>query len=222
MRQATANPNVSMQDLDDTMNLAKARVFHYQQQGWTMFSKDELLGAAYEGISEAIIRFDPDKGTVKQTKFSSYAYFWIDKYIMEYITSNKSILAGTAADKWTGKLPYAASIEALDDKASNKMGQDHYAWLGFTDQQYDIDSKEAMAGMKNLFIKLFKELEPQERLCMQLSIGIGTVDGRPLQIYEIARMTRLRRVDVHALMASAMQKLQASSKKYEADYAEIK
>jgi RNA polymerase sigma factor (sigma-70 family) len=222
MRQVTANPNVSMQDIDDTMNLAKARVFHYQQQGWTMFSKDELLSAAYEGISEAIIRFDPNKGSVKQTKFSSYAYFWIEKYIMEYITNNKSTLSGTAAEKWSGRLPYAESIEALDDRQSNRMGQDHYAWLGFTDQRYSIDSKEAIEGMKNLFTKLFKELEPQERLCMQLSIGIGTISGAPMRVTEIARMTRMKTIEVTEILQVAMSKLQASSKKYERDYAEIK
>ena len=63
------NKFVTETELKDAMNMASARATHYQQIGWTMFTKEELKGAANEGIAEALIRFEPSRGGVKDTKF---------------------------------------------------------------------------------------------------------------------------------------------------------
>lgn len=216
------NPNVSDRDLRDTMNLAKARVYHYQSIGWTCFSKAELLSAAYEGIAEAIIRFEPAKGTVKDTKFSSYAYFWIEKYLKEFITKNKTMLSGTNFELWTGQVPYTNSIDAYDDSANDSVGSDHKDWLGAgVEASGLVESMQYSKALQDLLAKIFLELEPIERLVIQLSLGIGTVNKEPLSHRQIAKSCNLTKMTVEQILSNAMQKLQAVKEQYIVEFNEL-
>lgn len=218
----TCNEHVTSQDLKDTMNLAKARAYHYQSIGWTMFSREELISAAYEGVSEALIRFQPDKGTVKDTKLSSYAYFWIEKYLKEYITKNKTILNGSTVEMWTGQVPYTNSIDALDTGADDQMGSDHKDWLATDeDAASNIDKQERNQDINDLLATIFLELEPKERLVIQLSLGIGTIQHIQLTNREIARQTNMRVYEVDEILARAYQKVYESKQKYAEQFEEL-
>lgn len=216
------NKHVTDIDLRDAMNMAKARVRHYQQTGWTMFAFNELLGAANEGIAEALCRFEPTKGTVKDTKFTSYAYFWIEKYLKEYITKNKTLLAGTNAELWTGQVPYTTSIDAYDDKDSDEAGSDHKDWLGTNvSASALIESSEHTEAIQQLLSKVMLELDASERLVLQLSLGIGTVNKEQLDVKSIAKSCNMTKPAVQALLASAMSKLQALRDKYKIDFDDL-
>lgn len=216
------NKYVTENELQDAMRMAQARVYHYQQIGWTMFSKTDLLSAAYEGIAEALIRFEPAKGTVKETKFTSYAYFWIEKYLKEFITKNKTMLTGSSAELWTGEVPYTMSIDVYDSDDRDGIGSDHKDWLG-TDvlaSSY-IEATEHANQIHELLATMFLELEPMQRLVIQLSIGIGTVAREPLTLREIARSTHLTLKVVEELLQQAHAKMEQIRPKYEKQFADI-
>lgn len=216
------NKYVTEADLRNAINMAKARVFHYQQIGWTMFSKDDLLSAANEGIAEALVRFEPSKGSVKETKFTSYAYFWIEKYLKEYITHNKTLLAGTSFELWTGAVPYAMSIDAYDDPDRDDASSDHKDWLGTSvSASANIEAIQRQKDINALLGQLFMHLEPAERLVMQLSLGIGTVYHEPMTIPEIAKATKQTKAAVELLMHNATMKMQDAKTKYKRRYANM-
>lgn len=216
------NKYVTETDLQNAINMAKARVYHYQQIGWTMFSRADLLSAANEGIAEALVRFEPSKGSIKDTKFTSYAYFWIEKYIKEYITHNKTMLTGTAFELWTGAVPYTISIDAYDDPDRDEVSSDHKDWLGTSvSASANIEASQRQRDMQALLSQMLMHLEPAERLVMQLSIGIGTVFHKPMTIPEIAKATKQTKKVVEQLMQAATSKMQAAKSKYKRQYANM-
>jgi RNA polymerase sigma factor (sigma-70 family) len=213
------NDNITSADLKEAMNIAKARAYHYQSIGWTMFSREELVSAANEGICEAMVRFEPTKGTVKDTKFTSYAYFWIEKYLKEYITKNKTMLNGTGGELWSGQVPYTRSIDALDCSDSNTAGSDHKDWLGTNVlPSSSIEASERSKNVSNLIAKIFMELDSLDRLCIQLHLGIGTIDSMPLSIRAIARQTCMTRTIVEQRLANAYAKMQECKCKYAREF----
>lgn len=209
--------HITEQDYKDARQIAKTRAFHYIQCGWTQFQMDELLSAAYEGVCEAAVRFDPYKGNLKDTKFTSYAYFWIEKYIKEYIASNKSVVSGSLSDCWTGKVPYAMSIDAYDTGDTDQAGSDHKDWLGTCDSIEDaMSNSETTAEKLDMLSELLLKLEPLERLVIQLSVGIGTLNGQAMTVRQIAHAIEHKPIDTQNILDSAYAKLMS----YKEDYAE--
>lgn len=216
------NKFVTDTELQDAMNMASARATHYQQIGWTMFTKEELKGAANEGIAEALIRFEPSRGGVKDTKFTSYAYFWIEKYLKEYITNNKSMLSASSAEKWQKQVPYVNSFDAYDDKGNDNAGSDHKDWLGAGIVASDaMEAHERHDACSNLLTTMLLQLEQQERLCMQLSLGIGTLYGKAMEVRQIAKAMNISKVQVRMILTAAQQKLVAIKKTYADMYNDI-
>lgn len=213
------NKYITPMDLQDTMSLARARAVHYQRSGWHMFEINELISAAYEGIAEATIRFNPSKGTVKDTKFSSYAYFWIEKYLKAFITVNKTMVKGTAHELYTGQVGYTSSIDAYDDTAFDGSGSDHKFWLADASQASDkIEQAETDIARHNILMRMLKHLDRLDRTVLCLSLGIGTVDREPLSVKDIAIAMHMTKPKVEAVLSKANAELARISVQFTAAY----
>lgn len=203
---------VTKQELRDAQNLAKARVYFYRHTGWMQFSANELLSAAYEGISCAIVRYDRHKGSVKETKFTSFAYFWINKKIREYISVYKTMLSGKLTDHVNQRVPYTSSFESIM-ALTDIDDYDHNSFM--TDDNSETDTEivqsELNDELHSIYVKLLSKLQPFEALCIQLLNGIGTVSGNSMTIREIARATETTAAVVQTNIDSAIAKLKSDS-----------
>lgn len=213
---------ISSQELQDAKNLAKARVHYFKSLGWLQFSNEELLSEAYSGISEAMCRFNPDKGTVKQTKFTSYAYFWIDKKIQEYIARYKTMLSGNLSEHWRNEIPYTMSIDMMVT-SEDSGGIDHIFGLRDNDMTIEekIENDEKTSRIKELLNVILEELEPMESTCFQLLNGIGTISGEPMSIKEISKSVELPAAVVISIIENTKHKLHNISAKFVNIYKEI-
>lgn len=205
---------VTEKDYTDAINLCKARAYHYQSIGWTQFAREDLISAGYEGICIAAQRFDPSKGTVKATKFTSYAYFWIEKYIREFIAKNKSIVSGSLSDCWCGRVPYAQSIDQYTND-NDSAGPDHNAWLSdHSNACSTIEQNELRQQQADLLAEMFSELHEIERTVLMLRMGIGTIDSQPLTIRDLAEAMDMSIGKVHSIVRAAQAKFDMIKTKY--------
>ncbi|MCD4819425.1 MAG: sigma-70 family RNA polymerase sigma factor [Candidatus Cloacimonetes bacterium] len=69
--------------LKEVIPLVKKIASNYLNSGVTM---EELMQEGTLGVYEAFQRFDPQK----KVKFSTYAVFWIKKYILKFIGAKKN------------------------------------------------------------------------------------------------------------------------------------
>ena len=213
---------VSYSEIKDAEDLARARVHYFRSLGWYQFSTEELFAEACYGISEAICRFNPGLGTVKDTKFTSYAYFWIDKRIQEYIARNKTMLSGNLSELWTNEVPYTQSFDAIAENPDNG-GIDHI--YGIRDN--DDNAEESMIhadvseSIKNLVAELMSMLDPFESTCYRLSFGIGTVSGEPMQPKEIAKSMNTTIEEVLKTIDNVSVKLREQSAALKETYTEL-
>ncbi|MCX5641850.1 MAG: sigma-70 family RNA polymerase sigma factor [Candidatus Omnitrophica bacterium] len=56
-------------------------------------SFEEMLAEGYVGLLQAINKFNPKKAKTKKTKFSTYAFWWIRRYIIRALVKEQSILS---------------------------------------------------------------------------------------------------------------------------------
>jgi RNA polymerase sigma factor (sigma-70 family) len=203
-------------ELQDALSLARARVTYYRGIGWNKAPFEDMLSAAYQGISEARIRFQPETGSVKDTKFTSYAYPWINKYIREFITKTKTMISGGMSALYTNQVGYAVSIDSYDDNGHDSSGSDHKMWL--SDQSETafekLQNTERNTEMLDLIDVLCKDLDDSERSVLLLSFGIGTISNEQYDNRRIAKMLDLSINDVDHFKHSALCKLQSCQAKY--------
>lgn len=218
----TEQPIITEKDMADAINLCEATVTKYQQLGWTQFTRDELISAGYEGICEATVLFDPNKGTVKRTKFTSYAYFWIRKYIQEYIAKNKTMASGSISECYRGDVGYTQSIDAYATNPDTG-GIDHLGYLACDSENIEeILSNQCLEQeRKDLLAEMFSELSFEQSLVYKLYNGIGTVDGEPMTIREIASAMECSIGKVHGLIKSVTEELPSLQAKYAERFANI-
>ncbi|MFH0797691.1 MAG: sigma-70 family RNA polymerase sigma factor [Candidatus Omnitrophota bacterium] len=57
------------------------------------FSVSELMAEGYVGLLQAIEKFNRKKAAKEKVKFSSYAYWWIRRYVIRAVTQGQSLLA---------------------------------------------------------------------------------------------------------------------------------
>lgn len=213
---------ISPKEYNDAIGIVKARVHYYRNAGWLQFSTDDLCSAGYNGIVEASIRFNPSKGTVRETKFTSYAYFWINKCIQEYIARNKSMLSGTLADCYRGSVDDTISIDQYTD-AENSGGQDHLGFIAVTDDDVveTMTKPYLQQKTKALVDTMLMELPDQLRLVWSLAHGLGTVNGDGLDIRGIAKALECTKQYAENLLNEARTAMASISAKYQAEYQEI-
>jgi len=210
-------------DYNNAMHMARAMAVQLRNKGWTKFTVKELQDAGFEGIAEAAVRFEPTKGTVRLTKFTSYAYFWIRKMQQEYIAKNKSILSGSMTECYLGMVPYTDSIDAMDDNSeSDHAGSDHCAGLvSDTDIYQDMIDSETLRQRRDLLASMFARLPELERTAYMLSNGIGTVNGTNMTVREIAAAMDISIGRVSFLVNNAKALIQAMRNDFEATYNDI-
>lgn len=181
------NPYINENDITDARNMAKAMSYEFLSSGWNrVCTADDLISAAYEGIAEAIVKFDPNKGTVKQTKFTSYAYFWIRKYLQMYVTKAKTLLSGSMSDAYRGLIPTSTSIDAIGT-SYDEAGADHNGWLADGDEaDTAITAGERNLECLELLHAMLAELPDFERTTYALSVGLGTLSGQAMTPRQMA------------------------------------
>lgn len=200
---------VSNEELMNAMSYAKARVWaHLSNGSWQMINRSDLLSAAYEGVTEALHRFEPKRGGVQETKFTSYAHFWIEKYIKEFIARNRTIVSSSLSDSFRGLTPYAYSIDIQDDDAPS---QDHQ--IGLKQDCVDLVEQSECNQAKSKLVKLFlKKLDSDfDRTCLQLHFGIQTIDNKAKNIKEIAKLTQVSKRIVTESLERSMSMLKQYS-----------
>jgi RNA polymerase sigma factor (sigma-70 family) len=199
---------VNEQEISDAMNYAKAKVHSYMKSWHSKFSKQELESAAFEGIAEAIQRFEPKNGSVQDTKFTSYAHFWIEKYIKTYIANNKTILSGSLHDLWVGSVPYAYSI---DDNNDDGPSSDCTAMVKDKSEKNSADfvliKSETDAGTQELLNRILSRLSGLDKIVVQLHFGIDTIDDKSMTIKEIAKNLGISSAKAQGHLDSAMTNL---------------
>lgn len=215
--------SIQPSDWTNAMNMARAMAVQLRNKGWTTFTVKELADAGFEGIAEAAHRFEPTKGTVKLTKFTSYAFFWIRKMQQEYIAKNKSMLSGTMAECYGGLVPYTASIDAMDDKSNDDhAGSDHC--IGLTsdiDIWQDMVDAETTRQRRDLLSTMFARLPELERTAYLLSNGIGTVTGENMTVRQIAAAMQISIGHVSALVNNAKSLLNNMKAEFQIAYDDI-
>lgn len=215
---------IGQDDLDNAMRMAQVKAVDFFKKGWgEQFSIEELISSAQMGVCEAMLRFNPTKGTIKHTKFTSYAFFWIRKYLQEYVTQHKTILSGTMGEKYEGLVPGTQSIDALNDKENDGPGQDHMSFMtSNVDIFEDFVEQEQRTQRKILFKQMIAELEPNEMLAYCLRYGIDTVTGLPMRDREIAKAMGIKVADAKALADKADERMHGELReKYAAKFAQI-
>ena len=65
--------------------------WHYH--GKSKLSVEELIAEGYVGLLQAVEKFNPAKARRRKAKFSSYAYWWIRRYILRAVIKEQSILS---------------------------------------------------------------------------------------------------------------------------------
>ena len=187
-QQMSGQQLITAADYNNAMNMARAMAVQLRNKGWTRFTVKELMDAGFEGIAEAAVRFEPTKGTVRLTKFTSYAYFWIRKMQQEYIARNKSMLSGSLGECYMGLVPYTDSIDAMDDKSDSDHVRSGHCF-GLTSDTFsylDTVDTETLRQRRDLLAAMFARLPELERTAYMLSNGIGTVTGENMTVREIA------------------------------------
>lgn len=219
---AQGRTNIQPDDWQNAMNMARAMAVQLRNKGWTRFTVKELADAGYEGIAEAANRFEPTKGTVRLTKFTSYAYFWIRKMQQEYIARNKSMLSGSLSECYAGMVPYTDSIDAMDDEEHDGIGSDHCGCLtSDTDIWQDMVDAEALRRRRDLLSSMFAKLPELERTAYLLSNGIGTVTGESMTTRQIATAMEISTGHVSALVNNAKRLLSDMKLEFEQAYDSI-
>ena len=59
----------------------------------SILSVEEMIAEGYVGLLHAIDKFNPKKAKAKKTKFSSYAFWWIRRYIIRALVKKQSVLS---------------------------------------------------------------------------------------------------------------------------------
>jgi hypothetical protein len=150
----------------------------------------------------------PEAGTVKDTKFTSFAYPWINKYIREHITRNKTMVSGGLAALYNNEAGFTISVDAFDDRGSDQAGSDHKWWLADTSCNVHeaIESKERMHDIKTLVREICSDLDITERTAIYLHFGIDTINGVHNDICRVAKMLEISHETAEMIIAGAFEK----------------
>jgi DNA-directed RNA polymerase sigma subunit (sigma70/sigma32) len=214
---------VSQVEINEAMSLARARVRYYMSIGWSQFSFDDLASAAYLGIAEAARRYLPEAGTVKDTKFTSHAYPWINKYIREYITNNKTIVSAGLGALYNNEAGFTISVDAFDDRNYDNAGSDHKGWLAddANNALEHIEHDERQVSIKCIVREMCHDLSELERTAIFLRFGIDTVGGIANDINKVAKLLDITIDYANEILANAFSKLSTVSNKYSKEFSEL-
>ena len=213
-------------------NMRLAAYIAYKMSAVYGFDIHELEGYGYEGLIEAVDRFNPHMGT----KFSSYGY----KYIKGYILSGISELQGLNRKYWYGGFMKAkleaetdgmtletnpeladkiTAIMVKDGVISKETAKNFPEFLKITfcknsleDEENTSDLEESQPvniaidnNLKETMIEALNTLTPREKLVIELRFGFA--DGETRTLEEIAKELGVNRERIRQIEAKALRKL---------------
>lgn len=210
---------VTAEDYENAMHMGRALAKRLRDMGWQRFSMNDLIGAANEGIAEAALRFEPTKGRVQLTKFTSYAYFWIRKKLLQYVTVNKTLLSAKEYEHACGYVPSTLYLDKFDDDNNDGPGTDHMGFLVSNEDFYQtLITNEARLASQNLLASMLARLPEKERTAYMLSVGLGTVMGEGLTVRQIAHAMNISIGKVSFLVNNAKRLLNELKAEYQAQF----
>ena len=142
---------------------------------------DDLIQA---GCLGAVLAADyylntPFPANAKPAKFSSYAYYWIFKYVLEESVRSGTILSGTKRDVYDANKYTKIVVDANDDNDDSTNPNsyaDRQAYKSHDFSELKIVEDEA-ARFKHESMKLFKCLTKEEKRKIFMLYGIDTPNG---------------------------------------------
>ena len=212
----------------------------------------ELVGYGYEGLIEAVDRFNPTYGH----KFSSYAYKYIKGYILKGISELQGIdkaywfagflkakrqveIAGTTLESNPELAYQIVDIMVKDGAISPKNAQDFPQFLEMsfckkilTEEELAADDEEKNpenmainANLKELMMKVLDTLDPREKRILELRFGFG--NNNPLSREEIAQelgisVTRIRQIESQAIKKLRHPRNSSKLRSFSENYSEPK
>jgi RNA polymerase primary sigma factor len=165
---------------------------------------DDLIQEGNRGLIEAAKRFTPDKNS----KFITYAQFWIRKYLNESIVhfgrtvriphnQEYDIYKEKVSGTWEGNLSNVSLDKPINEDGDFTMGD-----LLLNENFSDPFEKEEQTSQLNFFLK---QLNQEEIKIIKLYYGIEETSS--LSTREVGKLTGLEEARVNRILKIARQKM---------------
>ena len=154
---------------------------------------DEIMDLIQEGnigLIYAVDKFDP----TRDTKFSTYAFYWINKHIQRFLNHEPDDLVSLDMEL-TDSSEYLLLSDTIADRPS---------LLGSQTIQH-IDAKIEHEELQRQVRQLLANLPPREREVIRLLYGMDL--RRSYTVSEVAKMLRISKVRVCQLRDRALTRM---------------
>lgn len=153
--------------------------------GWMSF--DDLLAAGYEGLANALHKYDPSKGNLK-----TYVGYCILQAIQHDRTENGHTLSGTNswAEEHHGDELDGVSIDSIIGSNDDEFDQDHLAFLGIEDDHRHIDhgiEKRADEYLEDLYKIIDNKFSSRDCNIFYRYFGLKDFYGKKEKSKDIAK-----------------------------------
>ncbi len=206
---------------------------------YSKLSFDDLVGEGCIGLLYAIDKFKPDyrRKNGGKIKFSTYAYWWIRRFIIRAIEKEKIVTVPVNITEMSSKWKRAARL--FTEELGRAPEDEEIAKLMKIDSRKSknirkrLDLKEISLDLpvgekslidfiegsneksfdifrnKELLRRLFHSLDQRERKILELYFGLNGQE--PLTLAKIGKKFNLTRQRIHQVMKVAMKKLRRKS-----------
>ena len=159
----------------------------YQRPGVEML---DLIQEGNIGLIYAVDKFDPTRGT----KFSTYAFYWINKHIQRFLNHEPDALVSLDMEL-TDSSEYLLLSDTIADRPTILGGQ--------TIQH--IDTKIEHEELQSKVREMLSHLPEREREVIRLLYGMDL--RRSYTVSEVAKMLRISKVRVCQLRDRALKRM---------------
>lgn len=194
------------------LNRNKPLIYRFLRRCLNLYytDKDEIMANAYTCFWQAVCRFDSSKNT----KFSTYVYYYMRKAFLEYIRSNNVIRIPAYIlqhykiheEEITNNRCISLNeyIEGIDDDQTELIDSFVDDRVIHSDNLEDIEH----SGLK----KLLSTLSPRDQVIMEYHLGLR--GDYHLTFEEIAEKYNLTRERIRQLVVKAIKKLRKKAHLY--------